>query len=262
MEYIVVSGAALAVSALTLFSGFGLGTLLMPVFALFFPIEVAVASTAVVHLANNIFKLALIGRKADFRVVLSFALPGAILAVVGALLLTYLSNMPPIANYTLGTKTFSLTVVKTVVAMLIAGFALWELLPALEKIRFDRKYLPLGGALSGFFGGLSGHQGALRSAFLAKMGLETEAFIGTSAVCAFVVDASRLLVYGVSFLEKDFATVAGQGGAGLVAVATMAAFLGTSVSTRLVRQVTMKTIRPIVGVMLVALAVALGTGLV
>lgn len=44
---------ALVVSGLTLFSGFGLGTLLMPAFAVFFPVEVAVAATAVVHLATN-----------------------------------------------------------------------------------------------------------------------------------------------------------------------------------------------------------------
>ena len=32
----------------------------------------------------------------------------------------------------------------------------------LSWLEFDRRYLPLGGLLSGFFGGLSGHQGALR----------------------------------------------------------------------------------------------------
>jgi len=37
----------------------------MPAFALFFPIEVAVAATAIVHLANNIFKGGLVGKKAD-----------------------------------------------------------------------------------------------------------------------------------------------------------------------------------------------------
>ena len=57
VQYIVLYLAALAVSGLTLFSGFGLGTLLMPVFAIFFPIEIAVAMTAVVHLANNLFKV-------------------------------------------------------------------------------------------------------------------------------------------------------------------------------------------------------------
>ena len=65
VQYIVICAVALAVSGLTLFSGFGLGTLLMPVFAIFFPIEVAIAATAVVHLANNIFKLALLSRHAD-----------------------------------------------------------------------------------------------------------------------------------------------------------------------------------------------------
>lgn len=35
MEYIVVCLLAVLVSALTLFSGFGLGTVLMPAFALF-----------------------------------------------------------------------------------------------------------------------------------------------------------------------------------------------------------------------------------
>jgi uncharacterized membrane protein YfcA len=50
MSYLIICILALFVSALTLFSGFGLGTLLMPVLALFFPIEVALAATAIVHL--------------------------------------------------------------------------------------------------------------------------------------------------------------------------------------------------------------------
>ena len=37
MDYLLVCTAALLVSGLTLISGFGLGTLLTPVFALFFP---------------------------------------------------------------------------------------------------------------------------------------------------------------------------------------------------------------------------------
>ncbi|SVB47730.1 uncharacterized protein METZ01_LOCUS200584, partial [marine metagenome] len=37
MDYLIVAIAALLVAGLALYSGFGLGTLLMPVFALFFP---------------------------------------------------------------------------------------------------------------------------------------------------------------------------------------------------------------------------------
>jgi uncharacterized protein len=43
VELLIVCIAALLASALTLFSGFGLGTLLMPVVALFFLLDLAIA---------------------------------------------------------------------------------------------------------------------------------------------------------------------------------------------------------------------------
>lgn len=39
--------------------------------ALFFPVPVGIAATAVVHLANNLFKFGLMSRDADWRVVMS-----------------------------------------------------------------------------------------------------------------------------------------------------------------------------------------------
>ena len=192
MSYFIICAVAFAVSGLTLFSGFGLGTLLMPAFALFFPIEVAVAATAIVHLANNIFKVALVGKKADFNVVLKFALPAAVMAMIGALLLNYFTTVQPLVQYTFTGRTCTITPEKLVIAALIVVFAIMELSPRFEKISFDSKFIPLGGALSGFFGGLSGLQGALRTAFLSRAGLEKEAFIGTMVVSAVVVDVSRL----------------------------------------------------------------------
>jgi hypothetical protein len=59
MEYFVIAVVSAAMAGLTLFSGFGLGTVLMPVFALFFPIDVAIGMTAIVHLSNNILKFVL-----------------------------------------------------------------------------------------------------------------------------------------------------------------------------------------------------------
>ena len=55
MEIILISLAAFLTAILTFFSGFGLGTILMPVFAIFFPIDIAIALTGVVHFANNLF---------------------------------------------------------------------------------------------------------------------------------------------------------------------------------------------------------------
>mgnify|MGYP000679824147 CR=1 FL=1 len=56
--------------------------------------------------------------------------------------------------------------------------------------------MPLGGVLSGFFGGLSGHQGALRSMFLVKCGLDATSFVATGVVIAIAIDLTRLALYG------------------------------------------------------------------
>ncbi len=262
MVYLVICTVALVVSALTLFSGFGLGTLLMPAFAVFFPVEVAVGATAIVHLANNIFKLVLVGRMADIKSVLRFAIPASITAVIGALLLNYFTGVQPIIEYVLAGRVFTITIVKLVIAVLIAAFAILELNPRLEGLSFDVKYIPIGGALSGFFGGLSGQQGALRSAFLIRAGLNKEKFIGTSVVSAVVVDVSRLIVYGVTFFSKNFAVLKNLVGIGLITAAIMVAFLGSFIGSRLVKKITMRTIQLIVGVLLLLISVALGVGVV
>jgi uncharacterized membrane protein YfcA len=260
MVYLVICTVALVVSALTLFSGFGLGTLLLPAFAIFFPVEIAVGATAIVHLANNIFKVALVGRMADMKTVLKFSIPASITAIAGALLLNYFSNVQPIAEYGLAGRTFSMTIVKLVIAMLIAAFAVLELNPRFEKLSFDKKFVPLGGILSGFFGGLSGQQGALRSAFLIRAGLNKEKFIGTSVVSAVVVDVFRLTVYGVTFFSKNFEILKNQVGLGLITAAILVAFLGSFIGSRLVKKITMRTIQLIVGVLLLLISIALGVG--
>lgn len=262
MEYFVVSLVALLVAALTLFSGFGLGTLLMPVLAIFFPVEIAVAATAIVHLANNIFKGVLMGRHADLKVLLIFALPAVLAAFPGAILLSSLSDMEPLFKWTAGSKTFFITPVNATIAVLMVIFALFELHPHFEKITIGKKWLPLGGLLSGFFGGISGHQGALRSAFLSKSGLSREGFIGTSVMTAIMVDISRLVVYGMAFFTSKTALFSESGMKGILICGIIAAFTGSYAGTRLIKKVTMRHIQIIVGVMLLLLAAALGSGII
>jgi hypothetical protein len=260
LEYLVVCGTAVIVSGLTLFSGFGLGTVLMPAFALFFPVPLAVAATAVVHLANNLFKVFLVGRKADWHVIARFALPAALAALLGAFLLAAFGQSSPLWSYRMGGRTFEVTLLKFIIGLLIVAFAFFELLPRFQNLIFDRRYLPLGGFLSGFFGGLSGHQGALRSAFLIKAGMKNEAFIGTGTVSAVIVDAVRLVAYGASFypakgeeIPKDLW--------GLLAAAILAAFLGAFVGVRFMKKVTLRAVQQIVGWMLILIGCGLAAGL-
>ena len=261
MIYLVVCSVALLASALTLFSGFGLGTILLPAFALFFPIEAAVGATATIHLANNLFKLGLVGRHANRRIVLGFGLPAIPAAVIGAWLLTRLAEAPEIGRWHLGDREIRVDRVGLVVGVLIVGFALWELFPAADRLAFRPSLLPLGGVISGFFGGLSGHQGALRSAFLIRCGLTKEAFIATGVVCAVLVDVARIVVYGKSLLGGTMAALGSREALGPLLAASVAAFAGAFLGVRLLGKVTLYGVRRLVGGLLLGLGLALGSGI-
>ena len=94
MDYLIVGLVAFLASGLTLYSGFGLGTVLLPAFAILFPVPVAVAATGTVHLLNNIFKGGLLYRQADWRTVARFGLPAIPAAILGAWLLVTLGDTP------------------------------------------------------------------------------------------------------------------------------------------------------------------------
>ncbi|MEK6692751.1 MAG: sulfite exporter TauE/SafE family protein [Nitrospirota bacterium] len=257
MEFLIICVSAVIASGLTLFSGFGLGTLLMPVFAIFFPVDTAVAMTAVVHLFNNLFKLALLGRYTDRTVVFRFGLPAIVTAFLGAWTLLYLSELAPLVNYQIAGRDFQITPVKIIISILMVLFALFELIPRFEKISFEKRFLPVGGILSGFFGGLSGHQGALRSAFLVRSGLSKEGFIGTGVAIACLVDVSRISIYSTHL------PTAGINDNGLLLSAAIAsAFLGAFIGNRLMKKVTMRVIQIIVSIMLFGIALGLGAGLI
>ncbi len=261
MEYIIISIAALIVSALTLFSGFGLGTLLMPVFALFFPIEIAVAATAIVHLANNLFKVILMGKYAKIQIVVLFAVPAGLAAIVGAHLLSHLMHMPVLFDYVFFERSFSVTAEKFVIALLILTFVVIELAP-IQLSLISKKWLPVGGVLSGFFGGISGHQGALRTLFLKQMKLSKTELVGTICVSAIVVDVMRLSTYGLTFLKSDLLDLDHHNLIGVLIVGCISAFIGSYFGKRFLKKITLAWIQKIVSTMLIVMAFMLGFGII
>ena len=257
MEYLIICLVALIGAGLTLFSGFGLGTILLPVFGLFFPIEIAVALTALVHFMNNAFKLLLFGKNADKNIVLKFGIPAILFSFLGAYVLSLLTHIPPIYSYHFNNNLIAVKPLKLIIGLLLIVFALFDFIPKLKNLEFDKKHLPLGGILSGFFGGISGHQGALRSAFLIRAGLSKEAFIATGVVIACLVDVSRLSIYIPKIIsnevELDFT---------LVGLATLSAFTGVYFGNKLLQKTTITLVQNIVGVTLLLFGILMMVGII
>jgi uncharacterized membrane protein YfcA len=114
-----------------------------------------------------------------------------------------------------------------------------------------------GGILSGFFGGLSGHQGALRTSFLIQIGLSKEQFIATGIMISLMIDITRLPVY-LSSME-----LTALGTEWLpVATTTLAAFIGAFAGRKLLHKVTLRFVQYLVAVAVASIGLLLALGVV
>lgn len=257
VEIIIIAIVAALASLLTFFSGFGLGTILTPVLIIFFPVEVAITLTGIVHLLNNLFKMLLVYKQINWKVGIKFGAAAVIGAFTGAELLLFFSNIEPVYTYNFFNKTCSITVTKLIISVLMIAFVLLEAVPAFEKIKFDENKLYVGGLMSGFFGGLSGNQGALRSMFLLRCGLTKESFIATGVLIASVVDITRLSVYFNRLPDLNI-----EDNKVVLTIAVLSAFAGAFIGSKLLKKITMSFVQKTVTVMIIVLAIGLGTGII
>lgn len=260
MDLAIVAFVAALASALTLYSGFGLGTILLPVFAIFFPAPVAVAATGVVHLLNNLFKGTLLRKLADWQIALGFGIPAVPAAVAGAWLLTRLGETGSVYRWSAFGKEFGPSGAGLAVGALLILFAFLEISHRLVRITPSPRLIPLGGLLTGFFGGLTGQQGALRSMFLLQAKLEPARFVATGVLIAVMVDFSRLATYAARF---GAAGIEPQGREGLlVLVATLSAFAGAFVASRYLDKLTIGAVRGLVAALMFAIGGLMLAGVV
>jgi len=126
----------------------------------------------------------------------------------------------------------------------------------LRSMTFPPRYLMLGGVLSGFFGGLSGLQGALRSAFLVRAGLEPRAYVATGSAIGVLIDLSRLPVYASALVQ-----VRDQIDWSVVQVAVVCACVGALFGQKWIGSMTMAGVQRLVAALLLVMGTALMVGL-
>jgi uncharacterized membrane protein YfcA len=192
---ILIGISAFVFSLLTFYSGFGLGTVLLPLFGMYFELPVAVLLTALVHLCNNLFKLILVYKNIHLNTLLKFLVFAVPAGIMGAFILNLADMRFIIYSFEFVGKTCHLKPLSLTLGLLMLLFGVWELVPRLSDLSLPAKWLPLGALFSGFFGGLSGHQGAFRSVVLRRSGLSKESFIATGVAIACVIDMVRIPFY-------------------------------------------------------------------
>jgi hypothetical protein len=231
--------ATFLASAATLLAGFGLATILTPVFAIVYEVKLAILLVAIVHFLNNILKFLLFRRHINKEIFNRFG---------------YLSIFGALAGALLQASMYS-TILKILLGITLVILGMGEFLPKNFNLRLSRKADLTAGFLSGFLGGLIGNQGAIRSAYLLKYELGKEEFIGTSAVIALTIDVVRIPIYLRSQLE-----VMTQVPREIVLVVLCALF-GTFIGKQLLRRFSSSAFRKIVAASIVAVGIAFVAGI-
>lgn len=235
---IVVVGTSFLGALATFFTGFGLNTILVPVFMIYFDAPLAVLMAGIVHLFNNILKVALTSRSIHWHLFRNFGLPALLFAFIGAQLLTAVKD-------TIGPQ------LTPVFGGIFILFALLELFN--WKLPLQGPWaMRIGGLLSGFFGGFSGHQGALRALFLSKLKMEPIVFVATTAFISLMVDLTRVSVY--------FSDIHSYSHVSAVFYAVPGALVGTLVGKKYIQKVNHAKLSIIVGLALLAMGLTMVLG--
>jgi uncharacterized membrane protein YfcA len=258
MELFLLALLGAAASAITIVSGFGLNTVLVPAFAVLFPLPLAIAAVAVVHLIASALRLVIFRAHINRVIALQFV-PWAIIGgVLGAAILELLGAIPVVTTYTLFGITKSVTSVKVVVGATIATLSLYELRRGTQPVGMSAIGISAGALASGFFGGLSGNQGAIRSTVLIRAGLTPLGFAATGALAAIAIDLTRLVVYGTAGSIAEIISDASVRDA--IVAATIGAIIGALVGRQLLAAMSSARLHVVVGWSLIVGGLLIASG--
>ena len=233
--FTVVFVVAAVAGAIAAVSGFGIGSLVTPLFLLWFPARSAVALVAIPHAIASTVRWLRLRQDVDRHVFIQFGIASVMGGLMGALLQAALRS---------GLLTAVLGLL-----LLVAGTS--EVLQRPVPLPQTPAARLLAGALSGLFGGLVGNQGGIRSAALLGFGLSPRQLVATATASAVLVDLARVPVY-----------LATSGGAirshvPLVFVACTGVVAGTFLGVPLLSQLPVRIYRPLLGLLLAALGISL-----
>ncbi len=225
--------AAILAGGIAAISGFGIGSLLTPLLAVQYGTKLAVAMVSIPHLVGTTARFIGLRRQIDRRVFLNFGILSAAGGLLGALLNAH-ANSPALA---------------IVFGCLLVFAGVSGLTGLVDRMHFGRRTAWVAGALSGFFGGLVGNQGGIRSAALLGFDIRKEALVATATAIALIVDAARMPVY----LTVEARGIVSAWPLLLTAIAGV--LLGTFGGVHLLRRIQERTFRKLLYSLILALGI-------
>jgi len=229
MEIFYITVLTFLAGILGTITGFGISTVMVPVVLLFLPLPETLLLVGVIHWFGDLWKMYFFKKGVDWELLVFFGIPGIAAAYLGASLVFQLPEQ--LVSQFLG-------------AILIA-YVIFLLLRPSFKIKKAPFIASLGGAGSGFLGGLTGvGGGALRAVVLTAFNVPKSVYIFTSGLLGAVIDASRIATYYLGGARISSALTIG------LLLFLPASFVGAFVAKKIVNKIPQDKFRVVVSVFL------------
>lgn len=193
MEIFLISLLTLLASFIGTLTGFGLSTIMLPIFVLFYPLAQSLLIVGIIHFFSDLWKIILFKQGFDKKLVLYFGIPGIIAGVIGASIV--LSLPQTLLSQTLG--------------VFLITYSLFAITHPDYKISDGPPLMIAGGTLSGLTTGIFGIGGPIRTIFLAGLNLSKNTFVFTSGLLGLLTDSGRLLTYYLGGIRIEETLISG-----------------------------------------------------
>ncbi len=184
MTLIFIGLAVFIASIFGTLVGFGISTILIPILTIFLPLTEVIFFVAIIHWFGSLWKIILFKKGLRWDIILYIGIIGIFATVVGAVLIKYL-HVNKYTHY---------------FGIFLIAYMIFIYLQPRFKLQINKFNLLLGGAASGFFAGLFGMGGAIRSLLMNMFDLPKTIYLATSGAIAIVIDTTRLSTYYFSGL--------------------------------------------------------------
>ena len=221
MELIYLTTLTLIASAVGTMTGFGTSTIMVPLLSLFLPLPLVLLFVGVLHWFGDIWKMLFFKKGFNWKLIILFGIPGIITSFLAASLPITLPEL--LLQRSLG-------------SFLVFYVAFLFFAPN-WKIKASNSGALLGGTLSGFFAGIFGVGGAIRSTFLTAFDLPKSVFLFTSGVIGLLIDSSRLSQYLLSNIKLNSSLTK------TIILCIPVSFLGAYIAKQLVDKIPQKSFR-------------------
>lgn len=235
MEVILISLLTLLASFIGTLTGFGSSTIMLPVIVLFFPLPISLLFVGIIHTFNDIWKVILFKHAINWKLLLTFGLPGIFASFAGALV--------------------SIAEPQDILIRILGIFLIAYVFLLIFDPKLRLPHTPfasgLGGVLSGFLAGTLGVGGPVRSMFLSTFNFHKNTYLFTSGAIALFIDIPRLLTYygGGTRLGGNLLK-------GLLIFIPIS-FTGAEVAKKLVNKIPQRLFRNVVGLFILLVGVKL-----